>query len=568
MLINAGYRTGSVVEASYTGAYSGVVATISAADDAVEAQSETVTVVDYTDDPTELRLGGNIVSFTFSSGTITYTAPLLPNDDTLGVEVDVDSQTLSTTIAYSNTYNHTHTPAVIDDNSILPDSSFGTTELVELKVVTDASSSVLTVDWSGYDADNFASAVSDFVTAVSETVASTDVTMGYHITETGASGTFTRTLSVEAAAADTTPDAFSFTDVTGQPVSTVTESNIITITGVDAATDVAASITGGEYAVSTDDGATFGAYTSAATNVQLDDQIKVRVTTSANNSTGTSAAFTAGGVTDTFTATTEAEAASVLESTDLESASNVSSSNISQTHVLESQSLNTDSASSNTQISQTHSLSTENVEAIPTLSLPSFGDMIYALNSSDVESGTNVNTPLLFILSQLNARVSESLSETSNPMISQTHSILTNNVEALSLNSIPFFTGEVAPLNMDGIPVKESVVFSASKMPTSLKQGSYYALKFPVLTNGEAVVSVEDAKFSLYRSGAEVLTKSIVDTSLNFASSTFNVDLDDSETEGLAGLYNFEMWFVDMSGNNIHVRSGNINFEPTKVRFI
>jgi len=109
-----------------------------------------------------------------------------------------------------------------------------------------------------------------------------------------------------AEAADTTPAAFSFTDVTGQPVSTVTESNIITITGVDAATDVAASITGGEYAVSTDDGATFGAYTSAATNVQLDDQIKVRVTTSASNSTGASAAFTAGGVSDTFTATTEA----------------------------------------------------------------------------------------------------------------------------------------------------------------------------------------------------------------------------------------------------------------------
>ena len=367
---------------------------------------------------------------------------------------------------------------------------------------------------------------------------------------------------------DTTPTQFTFTDLNNLPTGAERESNAITISGVDPATDIPASITGGEYAVSTDDGATFGAYTSAATNVQLDDQIKVRVTTSANNSTGTSAAFTAGGVTDTFTATTEAEVASVLESTDLESASNVSSSNISQTHVLESQSLNTDSASSNTQISQTHSLSTENVEAIPTLSLPSFGDMIYALNSSDVESGTNVNTPLLFILSQLNARVSESLSETSNPMISQTHSILTNNVEALSLNSIPFFTGEVAPLNMNGIPVKESVVFSASKMPTSLKQGSYYALKFPVLTNGEAVVSVEDAKFSLYRSGAEVLTKSIVDTSLNFASSTFNVDLDDSETEVLAGLYTFEMWFVDMSGNNIHVRSGNINFEPTKVRFI
>ena len=106
---------------------------------------------------------------------------------------------------------------------------------------------------------------------------------------------------------DTTPTQFTFTDLNNLPTGAERESNAITISGVDPATDIPASITGGEYAVSTDDGATFGAYTSAATNVQLDDQIKVRVTTSANNSTGTSAAFTAGGVTDTFTATTEAE---------------------------------------------------------------------------------------------------------------------------------------------------------------------------------------------------------------------------------------------------------------------
>ena len=105
-------------------------------------------------------------------------------------------------------------------------------------------------------------------------------------------------------------------------------------------------------------------------------------------------------------------------------------------------------------------------------------------------------------------------------------------------------------------------------MSTSLKQGSYYTLEFPVLTNGLAVISVVDAKFSLYRSGAEVLTKSLADDSLSFASSTFSVELDDSETEVLAGLYTFEMWFVDTNGNNIHVRSGNMRFEPTKVRFI
>lgn len=176
--------------------YNPFTAAISAADDAVEAQSETVTITGNTADPTELRLGGSVVAFTFNAGVLTYTAPLLSNNDALVVEVDVDGFTLSTTIAYSNTYSYTHTPGSIDDNSILPDSSFGTTQLVELKVITDATASVLTIDWDGYDADNFASAVADFVTPVSDVAASTDVTMGYHITETGATGTFTRTLSV------------------------------------------------------------------------------------------------------------------------------------------------------------------------------------------------------------------------------------------------------------------------------------------------------------------------------------------------------------------------------------
>jgi len=129
---------------------------------------------------------------------------------------------------------------------------------------------------------------------------------------------------------DTTPTQFTFTDLNNLPTGAERESNAITISGVDPATDIPASITGGEYAVSTDDGATFGAYTSAATNVQLDDQIKVRVTTSANNSTGTSAAFTAGGVTDTFTATTEAEAAQVPQGTITFGSETIDGSSISQ----------------------------------------------------------------------------------------------------------------------------------------------------------------------------------------------------------------------------------------------
>jgi len=76
---------------------------------------------------------------------------------------------------------------------------------------------------------------------------------------------------------DSTPDAFSFTDVTGAELSVVVESNVITLAGTD--TDAAISIAGGEYAI---DG---GAYTSAAGTIASDQTITVRVT-SANASGG------------------------------------------------------------------------------------------------------------------------------------------------------------------------------------------------------------------------------------------------------------------------------------------
>ena len=205
MAYNLGYVDAGGYNLGYTGAFTGGPS-ISAADDATEDQSATVTLANNEAAPTELRLGSTVVSFTFDSGVMTYTAPLLPNNPALVVEVDVDGVTISTVIAYTNTYDMTHTPGEVDADSIIPESSFGTTQLVELKVVTDADSEVLTVNWSAYDADNFESAVSDFVTAVSEVAASTDVVIGYHITETGETGTFTRTLEVEDVPADTTPD--------------------------------------------------------------------------------------------------------------------------------------------------------------------------------------------------------------------------------------------------------------------------------------------------------------------------------------------------------------------------
>lgn len=103
---------------------------------------------------------------------------------------------------------------------------------------------------------------------------------------------------VVAGGADTTPDAFTFTDATGQALGTVVESNAITVAGINAAANI--SVTGGEYQI---DG---GAWTSSVGTVTLGQTVKVRHTTSASNSTATNTVLTIGGVSDTFTTTTVA----------------------------------------------------------------------------------------------------------------------------------------------------------------------------------------------------------------------------------------------------------------------
>lgn len=98
---------------------------------------------------------------------------------------------------------------------------------------------------------------------------------------------------------DSTPDAFSFTDQVGAARSTVVESNAITVAGINTASAI--SITGGEYQIGA------GAWASAPSTVTNGQTVKVRLTTSASYSTIANAALTIGGVSDTFSATTEAE---------------------------------------------------------------------------------------------------------------------------------------------------------------------------------------------------------------------------------------------------------------------
>lgn len=108
-------------------------------------------------------------------------------------------------------------------------------------------------------------------------------------------------LQSAAAGPDTTPDAFTFTDQTDVGIGSTCESNAITVAGIDAAADI--SITGGEYSVNG------GAYTSSAGTVVAGDTVTVRHTSSFAYETATDTVLTIGGVSDTFTSTTQAEPA-------------------------------------------------------------------------------------------------------------------------------------------------------------------------------------------------------------------------------------------------------------------
>lgn len=105
----------------------------------------------------------------------------------------------------------------------------------------------------------------------------------------------------DAGADDTTPDQFTFADQTGVPTSSIAISAPVTITGIDAPAPV--TVTDGEYSI---DG---GAWTSSPGTVSNGQQIRVRHTSSASYETTTDTVLDVGGVSDTFTSTTEAEPA-------------------------------------------------------------------------------------------------------------------------------------------------------------------------------------------------------------------------------------------------------------------
>lgn len=101
------------------------------------------------------------------------------------------------------------------------------------------------------------------------------------------------------AAGDTTPDAFEYTDKTGQALNTSITSGALAIAGINASTIV--TISGDASCQYSQNG---GAYTAVEGSVVVTDTLQLKVTSSAVTSDTVSCTLTVGGVSDTWTVTT------------------------------------------------------------------------------------------------------------------------------------------------------------------------------------------------------------------------------------------------------------------------
>ena len=136
------------------------------------------------------------------------------------------------------------------------------------------------------------------------------------------SGYISGATTFTSSSADTTPNAFDFTNQTGLEINTLTESNTVTITGIDAAATVTISGNSAQFSIN---GGSYGTSGTITNNQTL----KLRMTTSSSFSTGVSTTITVGGVSDSVTFTTRA--ANVSAPTSVTATQTTNTSGSSQT---------------------------------------------------------------------------------------------------------------------------------------------------------------------------------------------------------------------------------------------
>jgi hypothetical protein len=108
-------------------------------------------------------------------------------------------------------------------------------------------------------------------------------------------------ITAEASVSDTTPDAFTFTDVTDATLSTQYVSNHITVAGIGAPAAVSISGAGGEWEKNSS-----GTWNNGSGTVVNGDIVRVRLTSAPSYGAGMTTILTIGGVSDAYTVTNAA----------------------------------------------------------------------------------------------------------------------------------------------------------------------------------------------------------------------------------------------------------------------
>jgi hypothetical protein len=127
-------------------------------------------------------------------------------------------------------------------------------------------------------------------------------TVGQAAATTMTVGGVSDSFNTVSAAPDTTPDPFSFADVTGAQLSTSTASAPITVAGITGPASISIAGADGQYRING------GAWTSSSGTVANGDQVEVRLTSAGQYVTAINTVLTIGGVSDTFTVTTRSPA--------------------------------------------------------------------------------------------------------------------------------------------------------------------------------------------------------------------------------------------------------------------
>lgn len=126
--------------------------------------------------------------------------------------------------------------------------------------------------------------------------------VGYDLYFVAQDNSFNRTAVTKVQFSTPALGALNFASQTGVQPSSLIESNVIAATWIGASATI--SVSNGEYALSSDGGATWTGWTSTAGPVTSSDQIKVRHTSSASALTATQTVLTVDSNTGTFTSTT------------------------------------------------------------------------------------------------------------------------------------------------------------------------------------------------------------------------------------------------------------------------